>query len=730
MRALWLAGLVVGGTAAAADVPTHAIPRLTSPPKLDGVLDDPAWSEALSLQLGIEVNPGENIPAGTATDCRLGYDDTHLYLGCRASDPEPAAIRARLSDHDRAFQDDFVGMVIDTFDDGRRAYEFFVNPLGVQMDLVMDDVTGNEDASWDGLWSSAGRTDEQGYVVEMAIPFRTLRFQPGGAGQRWGLDLIRIYPRDQRRLFSINPRTRGANCYLCALPKLEGFAGVTPGANLEVTPTLTAQRTDARPAPEARLEEGDREVDPGITARWGVTPNVTALGTINPDFSQVEADSAQLDVNTTFALFFPEKRPFFLESADFFETPLQAVYSRSVADPSWGGKLTGKPGHQAFGFFAAHDESPSVLLPGNERSSIATLDQDVDVGVVRYRRDLGKNSTLGGLVTAREGEDYHNRVVGVDGVLRPSKTDSITFQAMGSQTKDAASVSADFGLSTEEKRDRAFMTRYSHDTRNWYAAANYTDIGEDFRADMGFLPQADWRKLVVGGERRFWRDGMKIRRIDLYTDWDQTEDQAGNLLERELEGNVDGNGPWQSYFMFGGGHRTRVFEGQSFEQTFEYMSLYAVPRGGLEVAFDGQFGDELDVAHVSNGKQTVLSPNVTVTFGRHLKAQVFHTYFKLRGDTGAVLRANLTDLRLVHQFTVRSFVRAIVQYQDVEQTEPVPTLSSSSRELFTQFLYSYKLNPQTVLFLGYSDGSLGTQDLALQRTNRTVFFKIGYAWVR
>ena len=136
MRRLWLAGLVVGGSVwgavEAAEVPTHSIPRLTSAPKLDGVLDDPAWTEALSLQLGIEVNPGENVPAETDTDCRLGYDDTHLYLGCRASDPQPSAIRARLSDHDHAFQDDFVGMVIDTFDDGRRAYEFFVNPLGVR----------------------------------------------------------------------------------------------------------------------------------------------------------------------------------------------------------------------------------------------------------------------------------------------------------------------------------------------------------------------------------------------------------------------------------------------------------------------------------------------------------------------------------------------------------------------------------------------------------------------
>jgi hypothetical protein len=738
MRGGWLAGLVFPGAVAAmaAEVPVHTIPRLSVPPKLDGVLDDPAWSEALSLSLAVEVNPGENVPALATTDCRLGYDDANLYLGCRCADPSPDAIRARLSDHDRAFQDDFVGMVIDTFDDGRRAYEFFVNPLGVQMDLVMDDVSGNEDSSWDGLWDSAGRPDAQGYVVEMAIPFRTLRFQPGGAGQRWGLDLVRAYPREQRRLFSINPRDRGANCYLCLLPKLQGFTGVRPGANLEVTPTLTAGRQEERePFPDGKLETRDRDVDPGVTARWGMTPNLTALGTINPDFSQVEADSAQLDVNTTFALFFPEKRPFFLESADFFETPLQAVYTRRVGDPAWGAKLTGKVGRQAFGFFTAEDQTPSVLLPESERSSLAELRQDVTVGVARYRRDLGKSSTLGGLVTVREGEGYHNRVLGVDGVFRPSKTDSITFQVLGSQTQDVAPIASVFGLPAEEREDRAIYARYGHDTRNWSLAGNYTDIGEDFRADLGFLPQANWRKAVIGGERRFWRDGKRIRRFDLYADWDQTEDQDGNLLEREIEGSVDGNGPWQSYFAVGGGRRTRVFQGLSFDQNFQYTSLYVVPAGGLELSIDGQFGDTVDFVNVRNARETVLSPNATMTFGRHVKAQLAHTLFRLRVEGGTLVRAGLTDLRLVHQFTVRQFVRAIVQYQDVKHdrslylADRVPE-DARTRDLVTQLLYSYKLNPQTVLFLGYSDGSSGTEDLSPRRRGRTVFGKLSYAWVR
>jgi hypothetical protein len=392
-------------------------------------------------------------------------------------------------------------------------------------------------------------------------------------------------------------------------------------------------------------------------------------------------------------------------------------------------------GRQAFGFFTAEDQTSSVLLPESERSSLAELRHDETVGVARYRRDLGKSSTLGGLVTVREGEGYHNRVLGVDGVFRPSKTDSITFQVLGSQTQDVAPIASVFGLPAEEREDRAIYARYGHDTRNWSLAGNYTDIGEDFRADLGFLPQANWRKAVIGGERRFWRDGKRIRRFDLYADWDQTEDQDGNLLEREIEGSVDGNGPWQSYFAVGGGHRTRVFQGLSFDQNFQYTSLYVVPAGGLELSIDGQFGDTVDFVNVRNARETVLSPNATMTFGRHLKAQLAHTLFRLRVEGGTLVRAGLTDLRLVHQFTVRQFVRAIVQYQDVKHdrslylADRVPE-DARTRDLVTQLLYSYKLNPQTVLFLGYSDGSSGTEDLSPRRRGRTVFGKLSYAWVR
>ena len=187
------------------------------------------------------------------------------------------------------------------------------------------------------------------------------------------------------------------NCFVCQAPKVTGFEGVKPGRNLELDPTLTGQRTDQRGGfPDGPLQSGDEEADLGLTARWGITPNLTFSGAVNPDFSQVEADAVELDVDTQFALFFPEKRPFFLEAADFFQTPFNAVYTRTVADPRWGAKLTGKVGKNAIGFFVAEDDRTNLLLPGDQFSRTATLeDLRTTDAALRYRRDIGTGSTLG-----------------------------------------------------------------------------------------------------------------------------------------------------------------------------------------------------------------------------------------------------------------------------------------------------------------------------------------------
>src|SRR5687767_2904871 len=257
-------------------VASLAIPHSTGAVEIDGVLDDAIWRDALALPLTIETYPRENQVPDVETTAYLVENGDQLLIAFDARDPEPESIRAYLRDRDSAFNDDFVGVVLDTFNDQRRAFEFFVNPFGVQMDLINDDVNRNESSSWNAIWDSAGEINERGYTAEIAIPFSQLRFPRVDGEQTWGIDVLRFRPRAQRARISNNAQDRNRNCYLCQFGKFTGFANAEPGNALEVVPTLTAARTDSRPsATVGPLERGDFETEAGLGVRWGVTPDLT-----------------------------------------------------------------------------------------------------------------------------------------------------------------------------------------------------------------------------------------------------------------------------------------------------------------------------------------------------------------------------------------------------------------------------------------------------------------------
>ena len=712
--------------------PVHHVERATSPIILDGVLDEAAWEHAAVVELKYETRPKENLPPDVATETLLTYDGDYLYVGFRAQDPDPASVRAHLVDRDKAFDDDFVGIVLDTFNDERRAFEFFVNPLGVQMDMFMDDVNGNEDASWDAIWRSAGKVNATGYAVEIAIPWSTLRFQRTEGEQTWGFDALRFYPRSQRARISSHPLDRNISCYLCQESKMSGFSGVTPGKNLEVAPTATASRTDRRDDfPTGTIDTGEVQSELGLTAKWGITPNLTMNAAINPDFSQVEADSAQLDVNNQFALFFPEKRPFFLEGADFFGTPFNAVFSRNVADPAWGVKLTGKEGKNAIGVFAARDDRTNLLFPGSNGSSATTLDTETNDAVLRYRRDLGKASSVGVLFTGRSGGDYRNDVAGLDGRYRMNDSDVFRGQLLRSRTAYPGGVVAEFGQPSGTRQDHAYWLSYDHNSRDWYGYARYEDVGRDFRADMGFMPQVDYKFSLAGVGRNWNGDWHGYTRADFGGDWDRREDQSGQLLEEEWELFTNINGPRQSYLSLDAGWREKFFNGVTFNQKFSSVFYELQPTGDLYLSLNLRFADAIDFVNTQAGDLVEIDPTVRYNLGLHLRTVLTHVYQKLDVKGGNLYTANLTQLSTVYQFNVRTFLRAIFQYTDIDRTPALylDAVDERTRELFTQLLFSYKLNPQTVLFVGYSDNSLGDERIDLTRADRTLFLKLGYAWV-
>jgi hypothetical protein len=704
--------------------------------KIDGNLEEPAWEKATKIDLFYEWTPGDNVPPPVDTICYVTFDKSHLYVAFRCLDPHPEKIRAHLMDRDAIdtfIQDDHVDFQIDPFNDERRGFQFRINPLGVQADAIFSELEGYEDFSWDAIWKSAGKITDFGYVVEVAIPFNQLRFPKTEKEQTWGFSAERSYPRNVRHRMTSHVRDRNSSCIICQHNKLTGFKGMSPGKNLEFDPTVTVDRTDRiTDYPEGNMESGKVKIEPGITARWGITPNLMLNATINPDFSNVEADVAQLEVNTRFALRYPEKRPFFLEGADFFLTPMEAVFTRTVFDPLWGAKTTGKMGKNALGFFVTQDRYNNLLFPSNQGSVSHSIKDNVFGGVLRYRRDVGKGSTVGMLYTGRVGDDYFNHVAGVDGFFRFSRTKTLTFQYLHSQTEYSSELGQAFNQKGNGFGGDAIFAEFFHIGRDWIYGVNYGDLSPDFRADFGFIPRVDTRSLSGFLQRVIWGNPKKwFNRISLGLNGTFVADYNNDLTDQEISVSLNYQGAWQTTVLPRLNFIKELYNDITYNKTQFQTFLEMKPVGGLKYSLFARIGDSIDYSNARLASSILLNPALEVSLGKHLNINVNHIFERLSLEGAKIYIANLFQTKLIYNFNVKSFVRAIVQYTNIDRNVDlyVFTVEPKTKGLFTQFLFSYKLNPQTVLFVGYSDNHLGQKGIDLTRTDRTFFLKIGYALV-
>jgi len=709
----------------------YIVPRALSKIKVDAILNEETWKNALVLEIAYEVWPLENEPAPVRTELLLTFDDNNLYAAFRAYDPDSSSIRARLRDHDSLGSDDWVGIIIDTFNDERRNMQFLITALGVQTDGIGS--PSGEDYSWDGIWNSAGRITEWGYAVEVAIPFSTLQFQRTSGPQIWGLDAVRRYSRDQLHHIGLFPRDRNNNCYLCQAIKIKGFEGATPGRNIEINPTVIGVRTDERnELPDGEFEKANQEAEFGITGRYGITPNINLSGTVNPDFSQVEADVLQLDINQPFALYYQERRPFFTEGRHYFKTRLNAVYTRTIRDPIWGMKMTGKEGGNSIGAYVVRDDLTNLIFPGSQYSSSTSLSMESTAVVVRYNRDIWNNSTVGVLFTDRKGDDYFNRVLGFDGNFRFTSKDRIRVQVLGSNTKYPAQVVADFSQPSGAFLSRAIDVRYDRRTRNNNIIVGYSDIGRDFRADLGFMPKVNFRNTYVlvdytwyGKKESWWRHFMTGFLYDYY------EDQDGRLLNNEFRYMFRYSGTLQSFVGFDGFISRTAYNNKKFNLQHYTIWASSQPTANLSIGIYSFLGDRIDYDNTRLGKRLQLNPYIGYAFGRHLRVNLDYTFERMTVLKERLYTANISQLTAIYQFSTRVFFRSILQYVGYNYNTDNYTYSIDPefKSFFTQLLFSYKINPRTVLFIGYSDNYFGNQSFGLSQTDRTFFVKIGYAWV-
>lgn len=730
------------------------VPNVKGEMQIDGQLDEPQWQQAHVFSLDYVVRPYENTQAPVNTEVRIFEDDTTLYVSFIADDPDPSAISAFFRDRDRIWSDDLVGIKLDTFNDSRLAYQFFVNPFGIQADSIENEMTGRESDSWDAIWQSAGQITSRGYQVELAIPLRILSFAQGTDKKIWGAEFVRFYPRSQRLRISNIPTDRDNACNLCQLSDISGFKQAEQGQSLVYVPTLVLASGRERDLSENQQWSDFENKEVGLDMAWNITPEVSLQATLNPDFSQVESDVAQLSINNTFALFFAEKRPFFLENADYFGTNMNLVYTRNIGSPDYGAKITGRVDNHTLGVFVANDEYTTFVVPGNLGSTVAELEEKSVNVAARYRYDIAENWSIGTVATLREAGDYHNYLYGLDSKYKASEQDTLRVQWVASQTQYPFDLKHDFeGESAlrvddqTELTDSALRLNYRHNQRDWHFRADHNRYGEDFRADMGFQNQVDRNVSVVGGGYRWFNETSWWNRVEVFGDWDISHSNAGELLEKEAEINASINGYQQSYFRLGLMQRERVglrkdeqrlaIDGNTDRFTEQQVNMYAEtrPNPAVFASVYARYGDQIDFVNNRLGTQLTINPRMNLSIGKHLQLSLRHTYTHLEAAGQSVFRANLSDARLTYQFDQRQFVRLIVIYSDVARnlsnyTTDTSDLNQHYAQLGTQLLYSYKVNPLTKFFIGYADSGYRDDAVTVRtRTEQTVFMKFSYAWL-
>jgi hypothetical protein len=690
-------------------------PLVESPPVIDGVLAEGEWAAAVRSQLSYQVQPGDNALPSESTLVRLAYDAERLYVAVEAFDSDPGGIRGRLTRRDDLAADDYLRLYLDTYDDRRRAYVFSFNPLGIQADglynegsAVGRDWEDNIDWSWDGVLESKGNVGDAGYVLEIAIPFQSLRYL---RGRPWGLHLERWIARKGERIHWM-PISRDASSLLVQMGTVSGLDAVAPERALDIIPTVTTSLSSDRGDDDRLVDRG--RVDPGVTSTWTVTPNLTLAGTANPDFSQVEADVPQIQVNQRFPLFYPEKRPFFLEGQSFFRSAgaLTFLDTRQLVDPAWGLKLTGKSGRNTVATLVTADEAPGLRVSPQSPA----FGRDAIVSVGRYQRDLFSNSIAGVYVTDRRFAGSSNTVVAADGNLRFRKSQVVGFQFARSWTREEEADAAAPGQAT--------YLWYELQGRHWRIFANDLRLSEDYRSLVGFVRRTGIRanSVNLGYELQStdsWYVNLRPFVVVRYLRTDE-----GLTDESYVDPGVDVTLPRDvSLYIYHSFHRDGYL-GREYDYRFNVID-YTI-NTWKTLRFEGrlQFGEgvNFDPERPLVGRNLDLRAQVNVKPDVRLDVEFLYLKNSLaHPESGERLfNQDIFRNRANFQFTAFHAVRSIVEYDGL------------SRRLGLSFLYSFTPRPNTAFYLGYGDvledPIAEYSPTGLRRLNRVLFLKLSHGF--
>jgi hypothetical protein len=708
--ALTLAAVAIGGFPAAMPAAQTiakealVIPRLTEIPKIDGKLDNPVWDGALKIEDFVQLAPKENGVPTEKTVAYLGYDEKYLYVAFRAYDSQASKIRCSVTNRDGCIEDDWVFIMLDTFNEKRRAFSFLLNPIGVQMDMMRIEEGGNDnmDDSWDTVFFSDGKVDAEGYTVEMAIPFKSLRFPPGGV-QTWNIVLGRNLPRTGEII--MHPQ------FSRDIPGL-----LSNGRTFTIQGDLERSRNiEAMPFVTSLQREGEKiKFEPGANLKLGLSSNTTLDLTVNPDFSQVEADEPRIDYNLRYALRYSEKRPFFLEGMEIFNSPeIETVYTRQISDPIFGAKASGKTGRFTYGLLSAYDMHPAESL-WEIPSGAGGAGTKAFSNVFRTKADVGTGSYVGFTLTDKEfGSGSWNRLGGLDGQLRFKDRVFFSFQALAS----SSSYEGDRSALAPGLYGELYYT-----TKHWTLGGFYKAIHPEFQASLGFVNRTDYRSAGGFASYRLYTDKKYLNQIQFRLQAGKRDGYADSTTQDTwFRGSVqfrltEFNQIFVSYENEMERFADVEFKKQSVSVQSQIMFISWMPFGFFFETGDSINYDPDDAfLGTSNtyGLSATVKPSKRLQLGADLSKQ---TFWRSAGGE-RLWDYNVIRQKTTYQVSKTLSFRAIVDYNFFYD------------RAFGSLLASWVLRPGTVFFLGVDNNYLRDEFGSLIHENYSVFIKFSY-WLR
>jgi len=703
--------IIPNGSAQETDKPFLPL-KTNHPPVIDGVLDDKVWKEA-PWETGFKTwYPDYGIDMVENTKVWYAYDRENLYFAFRCYDSEPNKIKSSVTARDKIRSDDWICLNLDTFNDQQSLYALYTNPVGIQMDSrAIGDV---EDVSVDIVWYSEGRIDEEGYTVEIKIPFKSIRFSHKDPVEMGVIFERHITRSSQAGTYPPLDPKQGPNFYTQTRTLI--YKDVKHYKLLEILPAVTYGRNSSIDQGKL-ISEGD-ESDISLTTKYGLTSHLVLDGTVNPDFSQVEADAGQVDFNRRFALFYPEKRPFFLEGREYFNfggassgDPLRAiVHTRMIVDPLVGAKLTGKIGDEnTLATIYALDEIPEEQQRG----------EYAHFAILRYKRALNQDSFIGGFYTGRELENRYNRVFGADGQIRINQSSQIGFHAFLSQNSESDQ--------TEKDNGHALGINYYYRTRDWITNIRLHDLSDDFYTETGYVTRTGVTRFRAGIIRMLYPNSKTLKRIDALLNnqfvWDKESDQWENYNAFYLTFVL----PRSTNIRIGYGYSTEIFLGEKFSTSG--LNIHGGSQFTKQLYFMFYYNYGNKIRYVFNpyqGRGHDATVSIAYQPSDKFHSSLSYTYSDFYRDSDDIKKFDYGIVRFRNTYQVNRylFFRAIVEY------------NSFYEELMTDFLASFTYIPGTVVHIGYGslynttkweDDHYVDSDRFLE-IKRGLFFKASYLW--